>query len=149
LTSTDQNRGNVRVVLDTNIIISALNFSGRERTVLELASKNRFDLCLSPHILREVYGVLTRKFGWSAEMAEQAEALLRSSAIIVNPSVEVTVVEHDDADNSVLACAVDAQASYLVTGDRRHLLPLERHGDVRIVSSFEFLALLAMVDPEQ
>ena len=57
----------MRVVLDTNVIVSGLNFPGNERLVLELALRGRFELCLSPFILEEVDGVLTRKFGWSEE----------------------------------------------------------------------------------
>ena len=54
----------MRVVLDTNVIVSGLNFPGNERLVLELARRGRFDLCLSPFILEEVAGVLAHKFGW-------------------------------------------------------------------------------------
>ena len=53
----------MRVVLDTNVIVSGLNFPGNERLVLELALRGRFELCLSPFILEEVAGVLGRKFG--------------------------------------------------------------------------------------
>ena len=52
----------MRVVLDTNVIVSGLNFPGNERLVLELALRGRFELCLSPFILEEAAGVLTRKF---------------------------------------------------------------------------------------
>ena len=62
----------MRVVLDTNILISGLNFSGNERFVLELARRGRFELYLSPFILQETAGVLTRKFGWSEERSTQA-----------------------------------------------------------------------------
>ena len=55
----------MKVVLDTNVIISGLNFSGNERLVLELARRGRFELYLSTFILQETAGVLTRKFGWS------------------------------------------------------------------------------------
>ena len=48
----------MRVVLDTNVIVSGLNFPGNERLVLELALRGRFELCLSPFILEEVAGVL-------------------------------------------------------------------------------------------
>ena len=50
----------MRVVLDTNVIISGLNFPGNERLILELALRGRFELCLSPFILEEVAGVLDR-----------------------------------------------------------------------------------------
>ena len=57
----------MRVVLDTNIIISGLNFRGNERLVLELARRGRFEMYLSPFILQEAAGVLIPKFGWSEE----------------------------------------------------------------------------------
>ncbi len=54
----------MRVVLDTNVIVSGLNFPGNERLVLELALRGRFELYLSTFILEEAAGVLGRKFGW-------------------------------------------------------------------------------------
>ena len=54
----------MRVTLDTNVIVSGLNFPGNERMVLELALRGRFELFLSWFILGEVSGVLTRKFDW-------------------------------------------------------------------------------------
>ncbi len=54
----------MRVVLDTNVIVSGLNFPGNERLVLELALRGRFQMYLSPFILEEVEGVLGSKFGW-------------------------------------------------------------------------------------
>ena len=61
----------MRVVLDTNVIVSGLNFPGNERIVLDLARRGRFELCLSPFILEEVSGVLGRKFGWSEGRSTQ------------------------------------------------------------------------------
>ena len=57
----------MKVALDTNAIISALNFPGNERLVLELALRGRFEFVLSLFIVDEVAGVLTRKFGWDEE----------------------------------------------------------------------------------
>lgn len=57
----------VRVALDTNVIVSGLNFPCCERMVLELSLRKRFELFLSWLILSEVSGVLTRKFGWDQE----------------------------------------------------------------------------------
>ena len=57
----------MRVVLDTNVLVSALNFPGNERLVLEFGMRGRFEFYLSPFVLQEVAGVLVRKFGWDAE----------------------------------------------------------------------------------
>lgn len=133
----------MRVVLDTNVIISALNFPGNERMVLELALRGRFDFFLSLFILEEVAGVLMRKFGWDEERTTQVIRILESAATVIEPPCLEEVIEGGHADNRVLECAVAANANYLVTGDRRHLLPLEEHQGTRIVNAPRFLSALA------
>ena len=115
----------MRVVLDTNVIVSGLNFPGNERLVLELALRGRFELCLSPFILDEVAGVLVRKFDWTEERSSQALRELEDAATVVEPLRLPEMIEGGHADNRILECAVEVSADYLVTGDRRHLLPLE------------------------
>lgn len=133
----------MKVVLDTNVIVSALNFPGNERLVLELAMRGRFELCLSPFILAEVAGVLVRKFGWTDERSSQVLRSLYRAAIVIEPPRLIEVIPGGHADNRVLECAVAASADYLVTGDRRHLLPMEAHGNTRIVNAPRFLPELA------
>ncbi len=135
----------MRVVLDTNVIISGLNFPGNERMVLELALRGRFELLLSWFILGEVAGVLTRKFGWDQEQAIRAISGLQNAAAVIEPPRLEEVIEGGHADNRVLECAVAAGADYLITGDRRHLLPLGEHQGTRVVNAPRFLSLLAKV----
>ena len=132
----------MRVVLDTNVIISGLNFRGNERLVLELARRRRFELYLSTFILRETAGVLARKFGWSEERSTQVLRMLQRAAVVVEPQRILTVIESNQADNQILSCALEASADYLITGDRRHLLPLETYRNVQIISAPQFLPLL-------
>ena len=70
----------MRVVLDTNVIISALNFPGNEQLVLELALRGRFEFFLSLFILEEVAGVSVRKFRWDEERTAQAIRVLENAA---------------------------------------------------------------------
>ena len=135
----------MRVVLDTNVIISALNFPGNERMVLELALRGRFGLFLSWFILGEVSGVLTRKFGWDQERAVRAITTLQDAATVIAPPRLEEVIEGDHPDNRGLECAVAAHAHYLVTGDRRHLLPIGEHQGITIVNAPRFLSLLERV----
>ena len=115
---------------------------GSERLVLELARKGRFELYLSTFILYETAGVLTRKFGWSEERSTQALHILQGAAVVVEPQRILSVIENHHADNQILACALEASADYLITGDRRHLLPLETYRNVRIINAPQFLSLL-------
>ena len=132
----------MRVVLDTNVIVSGLNFPGNERLVLELALRGRFQLYLSPFILDEVSGVLGRKFNWTDEHSAQAVSVLRDAATIVEPPRLPEVIKGGHADNRILECAVATSADYLVTGDRRHLLPLEQHHGATILNAPRFLSFL-------
>ncbi len=115
----------MKAVLDSNVIVSGVLFSGNEERVLEAALTRQFELISSDLIFREVEGVLGRKFGRSA--TEIAEVLwdLRELATIIDPPRTITAVPGDHPDNRVLECAVHAEADYLVTGDRKHYSPWE------------------------
>ena len=132
----------MRVVLDSNVIVSGLNFSGNERRVLELAQGAHFELYLSTFILREVAGVLRRKFRWSDERLAHAERTLREVATIVEPRQVPLAIQGNHPDNSILACAVEASADYLITGDSRHLLPLGQYRNTKLTNAQWFLAFL-------
>ncbi len=133
----------MRVVLDANVIVSGLNFPGNERMALELALRGRFELFLSWFILGEVSGLLARKFGWDQERAIRAVSALQNAATVVEPPRLAKEIESGHPDNRILECAVAANADYLVTGDRRHLLPLGEHRGATIVNAPRFLSALS------
>ncbi len=108
----------MRVVLDTNVIVSGLNFPGNERLVLDLSLRGRYELCQSSFILEEVAGVLVCKFGWGEERSSEAVRVLWAFATVVEPTIRLQVIEGDHADNRILECAETVVADYLVTGDR-------------------------------
>ena len=132
----------MRVVLDTNVVVSALNFPGNERFVLELALRGRFEFYLPRFTLEEVAGVLSRKFGWGEERTTEAGLVLETAANVIEPPRLPEVIEGGHADNRVLDCVVAASADYLITGDRRHLLPIGEHRGARIVNAPRFLSEL-------
>ena len=135
----------MRVVLDTNVIVSALNFPSNERLVLQLALRGRFELYLSRFILGEVAGVLTRKFDWDEERAAQAVRTIENTAKVIDPSRLPEMIEGGHADNRILECALTASAHYLVTGDRRHLLPIGEHRGTGFINAPRFLSALTQV----
>ena len=130
------------VVRDTNAIVSGVNRPGNERRVLDPALRGRFELYLSPFILEEVAGVLVRKFGWTDERSSQALRVIGDVATVIEPPRLPETIEGGHADNRILACAAAATADYLVTGDRRHLLPLKEHGGASILNAPRFLSPL-------
>ncbi|HEY2390211.1 MAG TPA: putative toxin-antitoxin system toxin component, PIN family [Candidatus Angelobacter sp.] len=109
------------VVLDTNIIVSAhLKEDGLERSVLDLALARKIRLLLSAEILEEYKGVLARPvFKFDPEKVAASLELIEKTAIKVRPEKTVTVSKDPD-DNKFLECAEQAEADYLVTGNKKH-----------------------------
>ena len=132
----------LKVVLDTNILISAILFGGKPRQILEKAIRGEIKLCLSEPILEELKGVLQRsKFGYSPEMIQFILTELTGISDLVNPSEAIDVVAEDPEDNRILECAVEARASYVITGDS-HLLKLSRYLNIEVLNAAAFLEKL-------
>jgi putative PIN family toxin of toxin-antitoxin system len=110
-----------RVVLDTNVVVSAhLKSEGYERHVLDLALAGKLQLAVSTAILEEYEGVLLRpRFRLTARQVSRSLRLIRVAARIVTPQRALNLA-HDPADNRFLECAEAAKADYLVTGNQRH-----------------------------
>ena len=127
-----------RVVLDTNIYISALVFGGAAQRVLESLDTGGFVVCVSQPIVDEVMGVLRRKFGWTPAQLDYALPPLWKRAVMVTPAGRITVSVDPD-DNRILECARAARADIVITGDD-HLLRLEHFEGAAIVSPRVFLS---------
>jgi len=129
----------LRVVIDTNIVISALNFGGNPKAVLELARKNRIHNITSPFIINEVEKVLTQKFGWQMEATREVVRDFQNFSQVVNPPETIAVIGYSP-DNRILECAVAGRADYIISGDH-HLTDLKAYDQIKIVTPTEFLAI--------
>jgi putative PIN family toxin of toxin-antitoxin system len=127
-----------RIVADTNVYISALNFAGTADEVLALGRAGAIEVFISPPILEEIETVLVRKFRWAAPRVGEAVRAIRRFAVLVNPREPVTIVRDDETDNRILECALAASADTIVTGDH-HLLKLKRFRGILIASPRQFL----------
>jgi putative PIN family toxin of toxin-antitoxin system len=135
-----------RVVLDSNVLISALHRHGTPQAIVDLARTGEVDLYLSPFILDEVSGILRRKLGWDDQRIALALLALRLAASVIDPGPPRLHVLADEPDNRILECALAAQARYLVTGDRR-LRALGKYRRVRILTPRAFLSLTRLPKP--
>ena len=130
----------MRVVADTNVLVSALIFpGGSPEAVYRLVLERRMELVSSRPLLAELARVLTDKFGWKPDRAEEAVAQLVRLAEIVEPTEAVSEIEADPADNRVLEAAAEAGADAIVSGDR-HLLALGSWHGISIETPASFLA---------
>ena len=131
----------MRVVLDTNVYISAILFGGKCEEILKLVSQGLFEVVISKKILDEIKSVLMKKFYWPDKQVAEVVTYIKEIASIINPEVSLDVVKEDHADNRIIECAVASNATYIVTGDKHHLLPIKEYKGIKIVSPIEFLRL--------
>ncbi len=137
----------IKVVLDTNILVSSLLKSGGVPDLLvSLILEKRALLCLTDSIVSEYEEVLSRDKFKELDPQKVAEliARLKSSALWVEPKVQLNAARHDPEDNKFLECALEAQADFLITGNTRHFPP-KRFKKTLIVSPAEFLAVVVKV----
>lgn len=127
-----------RVVADTNILVSALQFGGKPKELLDLAADGQIDLATSEVIIAEAIRVLRDKFEHTPEWLAEADRQLRVVARLVEPTEHLQVIEADPSDDRILECAVAADAAVLVSGDA-HLLTLGRFRGILIQRVADFL----------
>ena len=128
----------MRVVFDTNILVSALVFpGGRGEAALRRIVEERDELVLSKPILDELLGILGRKFARDPEELAHVAVFLSDLAQYVRPRRKLKVAK-DEPDNRILECALTGRAKAIVTGDHA-LLSLREYGGVRIISLRDYL----------
>lgn len=134
----------IKVVLDTNILISALFFGGKPRKIFNLVLEKEIIAITSSYIIFELKDVLRRKkFDIDEEKIEEAVDLIKESFEKINSQTKLSLIQHNHPDNKILALALDAKADYLITGDKQHLLPLKKIKKTKIISAEEFLLTIS------
>ncbi len=138
----------MRLVLDTNVVASAVLWGGVPRLLLQAGREKRVSLFASIRLLAELTDILVRpkferKLAASGLSIEQIVDRYAELAAVVQPAVIAPTVLDDPDDDQVLACAVAARADLIVSGDRRHLLPLGSFEGMPIVSPVEALRIIS------
>jgi uncharacterized protein len=126
-----------RVVLDTNVYISAYGFGGKPAEVIRAAVLGEFELVTSPAILAEVADKLASVLDFDQEHVVGVVRQIARIAVVVRPTDRLTVVS-DDADNRILEAAQESGSELIVSGDR-HLLLLGTWEGIRVVRVADFL----------
>lgn len=137
----------MRIVVDTNTAVSGLLWQGQPRQVIDLVRARTHALCVSMALLAELAEVIARpKFAQRILAAGiPAAALVQDYtrlAEIVEPAPLAAPVSRDPDDDVVLATALAARATLIVSGDQ-DLLVLGSFADVRILNAAEALRLLS------
>ena len=130
-----------RVVADTNVFVSALQFGGKPKQLLDVAIDGQVDLAVSEAIIAETLRVLRDKFERAPEWLAETDRQLRVITRLVQPTESIQAIEADPTDDRILECAVAAEAEVIVSGDA-HLLSLCSFRGIPIQRVADFLASL-------
>ncbi|OGM28512.1 putative toxin-antitoxin system toxin component, PIN family [Candidatus Woesebacteria bacterium RIFCSPLOWO2_01_FULL_39_61] len=136
----------MKVVFDTNILISAIVYGGTPRYCLDIAREGKIKFYTSRILLLELATKLQKKFEWEDYKIETTIRGISKYARIVEPSESIDVISKDEKDNRILEVASEVDADFIVSGDKKHILPLEKFGNTIILSAAEFIKLIDTKD---
>ena len=110
------------------------------RQILGMGRRRELDIWLSPFIVLEVEKIFRYKTAFSSGKMQEIIRDLRGIVTLIEPQIHIQVIQRKPSDNRILECAVAAQAEYLVSGDKKDLLPLRSIHGIPILSPREFLS---------
>ena len=127
----------MKIVIDTNIVISGIFFGGYSREILKAVTKEKFEAYATNEIIIEYYKTVN-------DMIERKQGNLDISALqkfsrnirIVYPSSNINICRDPD-DDKFIECAVDAKALYIISGDK-DLLTIKNYDEVEIITAKDF-----------
>lgn len=128
----------LKVVVDTNVLVSAWLFGGKPRIVLELVLNGQIEGAISPQLFSELSDVLLKKFNFSIAKTRAVERKIRDRFRIVQPKFPIAILK-DEGDNRVLEAAITGKCDFIITGDKE-LLALKKFKKIVIISPEEFLS---------
>ncbi len=141
----------MRIVIDTNLLVSGVISAGLPRQLVDAAKAGEFELCTSEVLLAEFLDVIARgKFAARLAQAGLTPSAvvqdLRALAVVFSPTTVAHVVLTDPDDDHVLAAALTGAADLIASGDKRDLLPLGSYQGIPIVTAKEALERIAAND---
>jgi putative PIN family toxin of toxin-antitoxin system len=126
----------MKVLLDTNVLISAVVYGGKPREILKTVLLGETIGITSEILICELIEVLRLKFAIEEGTLGLIERLMHENFVVVNP-VKMIKILRDEADNRVLETALEGKCDYIITGDKE-LLCLGEFEKIRIVTISDF-----------
>ncbi len=131
-----------KIVIDTNIYISAIFWGGKPREIVDLGRSGQISIFTSSEIEEEIVRKLKTKFGLSDEEAAQILLDFSTFTTPVKTSRRITVIDDDPDDDKFIECAVSSRSSFIVSGDK-HLLKPEHYKGIKILKAADFLSIIS------
>jgi len=141
----------IKAVLDSTILVSAfLSRTGVSRELLQYVSQGGVEFYVSDQILTETervlnYGRLRKRYPYYDEDIASFLQLIASIAHVLNPLSTIEGVVRDPNDDMIVACAVEAQALYIISRDK-DLLSLGNYEGIEVVSPEKLMAIMKTGD---
>lgn len=129
-----------KVIVDTNVFISGIIFGGNPREIITFWLTNKYILCLSPELKAEILGKLKRKFLLPKEKLQEIEDALDAKSQKYVPKTKVTMCK-DPQDDFLLELAEEANADYIISGDK-FVLDIKQYKNTKIISPKDFIKIL-------
>jgi hypothetical protein len=141
----------MRIVVDTNVLVSATYWKGDSYKVIRIANERQMTIMMSREITEEYYKVIksdevTEKVEKKNLMAEKIITKVINESVVVEPKDKLFVIKEDPDDDKFLECAVEGDAEYLVSRDK-HLLKLKKYKGIDIIKPEEFLRIINACKP--
>jgi putative PIN family toxin of toxin-antitoxin system len=133
----------MRILLDSNVIISALAARGLCSAVFELCIEN-YELIISKDMIDEIAEVLKSKFAASESLIKELKGYISEFFIIIEDKNDIDICR-DKGDNKILSAAVHNDVKYIITGDN-DLLVLEEIEKIKIVTPRGFWEISKKAD---
>ncbi len=131
----------MKVFFDTNVYVAEALLGGVAERMVTATIEAKWRILCSDYVLDETQRVLTEKLGFSQRFGQLTRQRSRRRANLVVSPASGHRVPRDPADSPVLRAALAAGADLLVTNDA-HLLPMNPHEGLRIISMTEYFNLL-------
>ncbi len=131
----------MRIVLDTNIYISAAIIGRVCEEILKICRLSNLEVFTSKDIIIEIETKLKDKFFWNDWQIRLFIENILEFCHVIEISEKITYLEDDPDDDKILECAVVSKCIYIVSGDK-HLVKLKSFRNIKILKPAEFLVLI-------
>ncbi len=136
----------MRVVLDTNVIVSGTFWSGPSFKIISLVDQEIISMVVSYSILQEYNKIIHSEEildKTSKDQQARINAMLKviNKSILVDPKEKVNIIKDDPDDNKFIEAAIEGKANFIISQDK-HLLSIKKFQNITILSPQEFLTLL-------
>jgi len=134
-----------RIVLDSNIILSGLIWGGKPLQIVEQVEKREILLFTSRALLQEFiriasYHKISKALKARKLSSQDLVTWVVEQAVLITPKpIHETIIPDDPSDEAVLACAATAQVDFIISGDKKHLLPLKTYQNIPIITATQYL----------